>query len=448
MPAVSKKPAVTAAAALLKGAPKPFDYEKYKLAFQNPDLFTAYLEGYPNSTGLMAYFYRLIPKIDLGLIGVKENYIHKTTNPAEMTEDFCARTWGRGTYMLKLSDANRPAGKQEAARTWFRCDDPDLVPIYDPRTLCVNDPQNADEVARLVNTGVLVREAGGSPRVRDTAGPVVAPLSVAPPPAAPVAQPMFATNVGEQVLLKLLERALPSATPQTASEVLAQSFQIAERLNPRETSNGPNLDQIADAVVARLRPAGTPAPAGSIASELDTWERVNSLLDRIGAGRGDAAKEPTGWAALAVPMLSNMLAPLVPLLAGFLATKQSQAGTAGVAPLPIAAARSLREFLPPDAPIMDRVMEVAELALEKSTEGVAGFRFASWLCGFHPGGMEVFQFLEQSGGAEGCMGMIAMSPALNARVAGDPARAAVLEAWLEDFFSYDAGGEVDNGVAA
>jgi hypothetical protein len=424
--------------------PKPredFDYSRTKQAFRRPADFAAYLAGYPDFRAVQGYWYRLKPRINLGLIGIRDNFIHKALDTTEMTEEFCARRWGRGVYMLKLSDGNRKTGEQEVARAWFTCDDPDLDPVYDPRTLLLNDPDNADEVTRLVSLGVIKRDGEGPARVRTehvAVTPVVAPVPVTTG---------LTPGIGDQIMLKLLERALPSATPQTASDVLEQSFQIADRLRPAlvPALTPPTLDQIADAVALRMRPA-TPVATTSVASEIETWERVSGLLDKIGAGRAIDGGSTPAWVTLLAPMLQNIVQPLVPLLVGYL----SRPAAAGPGPqtvhqnaqIPAApaapAAAPYPTFLPATAPLMDRVIQVAQLALGKSAEGVDGFFFASWVCGYYPGGEEVYRFLESSGGTNGCLGLMSMVPDLKAQLA-DPARVAALEAWLNDFFSYEPG---------
>jgi hypothetical protein len=427
---------------------KPIDYSKFRQAFRDCDAFAAWLAGYPDLSAVICYFYRLEPKIDLARIGAPGNYILKSVNPSEWTPDFCARRFGRGYFLLKINDANMPAGQQERARVWIRVDDPDLPPVYDPRTLLLSDPENADEVQRLLATGVLVRDGEfGSVRVRTEGGPVTtipgSPAAPAAPggPATPV--PLFDPNMGNQVILKLLERALPSATPQTASEVLKQSFEIADRFQVKNAPHQPDIEEIVERLVVRLRPA---APPGSLTGELEAYERVSALLDKVGAGKAlDGAASPS-WMTLVAPVLDNFLKPLAPVLIGFLASKSASAGApspsrpvlvASAAPGgPPPALPAYPVFLTADAPLMERVVQVAQLAMMKQAEGVTGFQFSSWMVGFYPGGLEIYEFLEARGGRVGCMGLLAMVPQFAAQLQ-DAARVAALEAWFDDFFSFD-----------
>jgi hypothetical protein len=455
--------------------PKPFDYARYRVAFRDADVFAGWLAGYPDLSAVICYFYRLTPKIDLSRVGARDNYIFKSVNPAEWTPDFVARRWGRGHFLLKVNDANAPTGQQERARVWFLVDDPDLLPVYDPRALLLGDPDNADEIARLLACGVLVRDAEtGAVRVKTEAVPMAAGqaagVGAVPVPAPVVASPFLDQAMGNQVIMKLLDRALPSATPQTASDVLEQSFQIADRFNG---ARGPqSIESIVEAVVLRLRPA---VPAVALSTELETFERVSALLEKVGAGRAldtaTAAGAVPGWAAVLLPFLESAIKPLVPVIVGYFARPAVPAVPAagGVlvsmpSPRPVASAASAvgsaapayPVFLPVDAPLMDRVVQVAGLALAKQAEGVTGFAFASWMTAFYPGGKELYEFLEARGGRIGAMGLLQMVPSLASQL--DEARKLALEAWFDDLFTFDASiyepvvddepGESEGGAAA
>jgi hypothetical protein len=242
--------------------------------------------------------------------------------------------------------------------------------------------------------------------------------------------------MSNQVILKLLDRALPSATPQTAADVLQQSFEIADRFR---VAAGPvqTVEQIADAVILRLKPS-LGAAAGSISSELEVYERVNGLLDKVGAGRaldGGGGAAPPWWVSLLAPILDGALRPLVPLAINYFASKSGPVANGGPVPVPpvpfpsVASAAPGPVLLGADAPLMSRVIQVAELALAKQSEGVTGSQFAGWLLGFYPGGNEVFDYLAERG-TDGCMGLIAMVPALKARLTDTGA----VTDWLDEFF--------------
>jgi hypothetical protein len=429
--------------------PKPFDYTRAKQAFRKPEEFAAWMAGYPNMTGVLAYFYRLAPRIDLSRIGIDATSIHHTTNPEQMTAEFCASRWGRGKYMLKFTDANAKP-EQEMARVWFDIDDPDLPPIYDPRTLLLNHPANADEVARLLHIGTLVRDSEFStPRVRSEADKVIPMVaSAAVPVVAPAAAPagLLSPSLSDQVMLKLLERALPASTPQTANEVLQQSFLIADRFKPVAVP-AVSVDEIVSKVFTMLKPAAAPP------SDLETWEKMNSFFERLGIGQQKAAavEGSPAWVGVLTALADRLLTPLVPVAVSFMLSK-SRPG-----PVPVPAARQVAggapvavdsvmpsplpdafpAFLPVTAPLMSRIQQVVQLALEKKAAGVAGFRFASWLCGFYPGGADLYRMMERAGGTNAALGMVAMIPELSVTMQ-DPLQAASLEEWMNDFFTYNA----------
>ncbi len=168
-------------------APPPIDYTATRQTFQKSETFERYIAGYPDASGLLAYVYRLSPKIDLTLIGVRESHILKIANTDQMNRAWLASEKGRGHYMLTLTDANREKGQQQLCKTWFEIDDPEVgPPVYDPRTLLLAAPENADEVNRLLNAGVLVRDATGAPRLKGNGDVHPAP---APNPQPPPLQP-------------------------------------------------------------------------------------------------------------------------------------------------------------------------------------------------------------------------------------------------------------------
>jgi hypothetical protein len=431
-----------------RGRPRnPVDYSRLKQSFRKPEEFEAFITAYPHQQAICGYWWRLRPKIDLGLIGAKTTNIHKTTDLAEMTRAFAADRWGRGMYMVKFIDANL-VGEQEVARCVMDIDDPDVRDsVYDINTLVLNHSDNLDEVARQVALGLLERTPGGGVRVKTTeaiAAPVaVSPVAVAPTPAATAAAPSVAADASFQTMLlgKLVDRLLMDPAPAVA--VAAPVAAVSPAQTVRDALELAKL----------LQPAPAPAAAaGGLAHELETYERVGEMLDsrieRLG-GAAVAGADSPAW----VDSLLKSFSPLIGLGAAYLSSKLGLAGApavpvarlAGVAgdspsPLPAAAPESRETagaggFLPSDAPLMDRVQQVADLALIKREDGVAGDRFAAWLCGFYPGGGEVFDFLCNAGGAKGVIGFLSMMPR-TAHLVADPLEAAALEGWLGDFFSY------------
>jgi hypothetical protein len=429
---------------------KPYDYSQFKKAFRNTEDFAFFLAGYPDMSGVLAYWYRLYPKIDLSRIGHTETNLVTTTKVSEMTEEYAAATWGSGKYMLKFTDANRAANQQEVARVWFTVDDPALPAKYDPRCLLLNDPVNADEVARLLASGVLVREGEYGSPVLKTAANAAPAVAVAPPSPVFAPAPVLSGSLGDQLLVKLLDRALPLVAPTpTAGEFLQQSFQIADRFRQMDSPAAPSLDQIADAVAKRLPPAPV---ASSFTTELETYERVGVLLDKVGAGRslnGAVEAALPGWAVFLGPVLDEFVKPLVPVLVNYL---MRPAAPVPRGPVLVAGSGSAAEpppppprlvLLPADAPLMDRARQVASLALAKCREDISGDQFAAWVCGFYPGGREIFDMFERAGGTQSVIGFLAMDSQLGPLMR-DPVVSARLTPFLDEFTSYSPGDDDDD----
>jgi hypothetical protein len=411
----------------------PVDYTHAPNTFNRAEEFSAWLAGYPDKRGLLAYIYRVKPIVDNSLVGRAENTCLKTADIAEMSEDFVGATFGRGVYMLRLTDANRPkAAGQNVAKTWFTVTDPDLSPIYDPRTLLLADPKNADEVARLLQAGILVRDSSGNVRLKlegETAAAVPSAEGGGWMPKDAMGQ-MFASVLARGVSAPDME--------------IKRSLEFAKLLmesTPKVAA--PSLDEIAAAVAARLQPAA--APAG----DFSTFERVQGFLDRVrppvaaAAAVAEGASDGVAWATN-LPAILAGVGNLWPMIVGGLA--QLRAGP--VASVPVAAVPVQgRAAAPPTAVVVtleDRIAEVLRLGFMRLTQGTSGFDFAAWLCCFHPGGLEVYRLLEPAG-VTGVMGFLANSPAY-LPIVNDPQKRAVIEKFLEEFFDYDPDGSDHEGL--
>jgi hypothetical protein len=421
-----------------RAKPKTADYSKFRQTFRQMEDFSRYLAGYPDKRGLLGYLYRLTPKIDNSLIGRSDSSIRKL-DVGEMTAEFVQSNFGRGKYMLKLTDANRVKGENEVAKTFIECVDPDFPSVYDPRTLLLGDPENADEIARLLQSGVLVRDgATGAPRIRTEADSgTAAPLDSR----ASGAGELLSRDMIGQLIIKLVDRGA-----QSPGDSLKQSIEIAKLLQGAAAPVAPafSAEQLADLVAARMG-------GGRVDQSVDmftNYERMEGFIQKFrpAAPAAPAALEGGGvnWAAQipgilqaviqVIPMLKTLGGPRVPV-----AVPQAP---------PPPAARQNGAAQPVQPSMGDRIAEVAALAFAKMSEGVNGFDFAAWLCAWHPGGLEVYQYLEPHGSA-GVIGLLAMHPA-GAGLLGDPAQRAKLESFLADFFTYDpdGGGESEPAGSA
>jgi hypothetical protein len=404
---------------------KTADYSKFRQTLRQFDDFARYLAGYPDKRGLLGYLYRLTPKIDNSLIGKADSSIRKL-DVGEMTVEFVQSNFGRGKYMLKLTDANRVKGENEVVKTFIECVDPDFPSVYDPRALLLGDPENADEIARLLQSGVLVRDgATGAPRIRteaDSSGGT--PVDSR----ATGAGELLSRDMIGQLIIKLVDRGA-----QSPGDSLKQSIEIAKLLQGAAPPVAPafSVEQLADLVAARMGGGRVPDQTADMFSN---YERIEGFIQKFrpAAPAAPAAVEGGGfnWAAQlpgilqgiiqVIPMLKTLGGPRVPV---------------AVPPQAPAAARPNGAAQPVQPSMGDRIAEVAAMAFGKMSEGVNGFDFAAWLCAWHPGGLEVYQYLEPHGAA-GVVGLLAMHPA-GAGLLGDPAQRAKLEAFLADFFTYD-----------
>jgi len=405
-----------------------FDYSRWRLKLYSSDDFAAYLADYPDKKGLMAYVYRLLPKIDLTLVGIDQTNILETATPAEMTPQFVAAKFGRGKYMLKLNDANRPKGQTEVCQSWFRLEDEEKPPVYDIRTLVLGHADNIDEVNRQLAIGNLVRDAvTGAPRVR-TQADADGPLPV-----------VNGSNGGGELLTRetvgQLILGLVKNGTQHPGEMMKQSIEIAKLLNPPErvTTSVDQLQQLRQVIeITRMLqpPAAVIPPAISSIDPFQNYERIEAFISKV---RGDAPIAAGGDGAgtlQAVAAIISGLTSAVPQI--FEGIERLRKGPGRAGPVRRVQNVEMQKTLP------DRVAEIAQLGFAKMNEGVNGFDFAAWVCAWHPGGLEVYRFLEPNGAA-GVLGLAAMNPQ-TAPVVSNPATRAQLEQFLNDFFTFDPDG--------
>jgi len=362
------------------------------------------------------------------MIQLRETYIQKAVEPAQMTPEYVAERWGKGKYQIRLTDGNRPKGQQEVAKILYDLQDAEKPPVYDIRTLLIGHNENLDEVNRQISAGLLVRDASGVPRLRtasDAAG------------AAPEASNGHLGNNGSDfldrntmgaVLLKLVER---GSTP--PGQAVKESIELAKMLMP-PPAPALDVEALIERVAARLAPQQS--NGDGFAAALSTYERVSQFLGKANGGAAPAAAAGSpdsliGWAPY-LPGIITGVRQLIPEVVGaFNQFRGTAAGAAG-ASVPSAGVAAPAVVLT----LEQRIEEIAGLGFQRMREGVNGFDFAAYICGFHPGGLEVYQFLERSGGAVGLMALLAMNPATRPMTA-DVAQRAQIEVFLSDFFSFD-----------
>lgn len=417
----------------LPGSKKPrvFDYSKYRQTINDQNEFMRFAEGYPDKTGINAYFYRLLPKIDLSMIGVKTTNIFETANLEEMSPLNIGRKFGRGKYLVRLIDANKPENERERAKSWFKLEDLENPPVYDLRTLCLAANENIDEVARQIQLGNLVRDPSGNPRIRTSADG----FPVSPHPSDESSGELLNKETVGQLMVKMFDRAFNQTAPMTAQAQLTQSIEIAKLLQPQFS-----VEKVADVVVARLQNTHTAGNGGagldSFETALKTYERVARVFGRAGGEMAAQGGESDAgiWGSLLEKFLDRS-EKIIPLIFTGIERLQARRG-------PGRASNSRGGQ--PMTNMAQRIAEVMAIGFQKMQEGVTGFDFAAWLCSWHEGGLEVFRFLEPRG-ADGVMGFAAMNPDA-APLLKDPQIRQQLEIFLNDFFSYDPDGASDAGA--
>jgi hypothetical protein len=418
-------------------APKSriFDYSRYRLQLSNPDDFALYVRDYPDPSGLLAYIYRGKPKIDFGLISQKEHTIRKTANVEEMMPQWITENFGRGKYQVKLNDTNRDKGQTEVCTINYTIDDPERPPIYDVRTLCLGAPENIDEINRLLEQGVLLRDPAGVPRLRTERD---GPARPDPPAAAPAGSgDLVSRDVMGQVLLKLITQGT-----QNPKDMMEQSISIAKLLAPQTPQL--SVDQIAEMVASRL---GATVGRAQDQDPFTAWERMEAFIAKArgpiavtgGAAAGSGNEMLGGFtellkaAAQVIPEIIRGVDYLQKQRAGLQITVERRPPVRAQSPGAPGAPLEGDEMN-----LVARITEVAELAFVKISEGMNGFDFAAYVCNWHPGGLEVFRFLEPKG-AVGVLGLLSMNPQA-APILNDPEKRPQLEKFLDEFFSYDPDG--------
>jgi len=419
------------------GGKKPFvpDYSRVRHTFTDPDAFFAFMQSYPNRSGVTLYLYRVFPKIDLSLIGHTESNIQKGgyEDLPLYSFDAVTKNFGRGTYQIKVVDSNRPEGEKEVVRSCtYEINDTDKPAVYDLRTLKLSEPKNNDEINRLIVQGVLVRDAStGAPRLRTAAD--IAPVAAA----APVA----AVDTSANALIVQFAMEAFKSTRQSPSEAVKDMISIAQAIQPAPVA-APSIEQIADAVAVRL------GGAGRGADPFAGWERVQAFIERAGgvaaavnpegAPAGAAGDGGASWA----PYLANIISEaraFVPELVGAWYQLRSSSATAAAAP-----ADGVLEMLPLDK----RIETIFKAGFQSMQRGITGHQFAQWLClsGEMPGGLEAFNVLKPAG-VVGLVAMASTNP-MGARIVNDPVLRPQLDRFLSDFFAFDPVGSAAAASAA
>jgi len=357
----------------------------------------------------------------MSLIGQGESSIYKTSNPAEMNGQFVASKFGRGKYMLKLSDANKPNGQQQSCTTWFLVDDPDLTPIYDVRTLKLSDPQNQDEIQRLLQLGMLVMDGTtGAPRLKKESDDTIPSVATHNGNGNGTQTELISKDMLGQVLMKVI-----TAGTQTADSNFKQALDIAKLIRPESTPQL-NVEQIAELVAAKMQRTTTlTTPNGDM---FETYEKMETFIQKV---RGPAAAltgdGSSGW----VSVVRELIGAVPMVMAGL--QQLQDARNNGRQPVQRRSQQAPPSAAPAELTLPQRIEQIAVMGFEKMREGVSGVDFASYVYYFVDGGSEVFDLLSQQGGTQAVISLAAMSPKAGVFVRDN--RAGVQE-FLDQFFSF------------
>lgn len=423
----------------LKQKTGEIDYTRVDNKFNRPEEFAVYVAGYPDKTGIMASLYRQQPKIDVTLIGLEEFSIHKTIDEAEMSKEWIGDNFGRGKYMLMLSDSNRPHGQKEVATTFFDITAHPKPPVYDPRTLVLSEPKNLDEVNRQVNAGVMVRDRNGQARFRTHEdGPV----------ASPVAMPQQRTSdvLGEKLMEKLVSRALGDGMD--ANNQMSHVIEVAKLLQQQQPQQPSVTAQQVAEIVTQTLERGTRGNGDMF----ENYEKMETFVKKFSPAGGAVIPSGEGlaqtWGTVRL-ILGDVITALPQVLQG-LAHLQSVRNQERRRPHPMrrvntppavaAGEQPQGPQQPPQAlmTLQERAVEVVTMGFDALARGTSGRDFASFLFYFHPGGDEILELLASQGGTQAVMGLIAMSPEM-AKLVGPQNRPQV-EKFLNDVLAWEPEG--------
>lgn len=423
---------------------EPWDYTLFRRSITRPDDFMDYMRGYPGPEGVTLFLYRVLPKIDLSLIGLRESNIQKGgySDLSLFSFEAVSEKWGNGTYNIRVADGNRPEGQKEVVKSCpYKISDAG-APVYDIRTLVLGNQENIDEVNRQIAAGVLIRAADGFPRLRTEVDNVA---SGGPAPAGGGGVPL--NDLVTKVMAGVIEKATTSPKDQ-----LAQSIELARMLTPPVV----DIEAAIDRSLSRLGIKG----GNTLESEIDTYDRVARLLKRLTPGGGDSPTVVNGvveesWAPHLTGIISEVRAFLPELISAWgqltggrnnpvmaqQAPPQTPPPTSGVQTPPAPGTQAGAQPMT----LEQKIEEVFTLGLHQLQQGGAGFDFATWVCSFYPGGLEVYKYLDPHGTA-GVMALLSMHPRGRA-IANDAELRPKLEKFLDDFFEFDPEGGAQGGEA-
>lgn len=426
-------------------SPPALDFSKsrQKLA---PETFYRFAREYPSTDGISIYVYRLTPRIDRGLAGIEDSNIEVLTNCRAIDEEYLLRQHGSGKYHLKFSDANKPGGLTEVARSTVEIYDPSVPPLVNPVELVVGAAGNDPYIQKYLREGWTVQEnkltpPAGADKANETLAQTIKELA---------ARPAAAPAVSDAIVNRLVDAAL---TRNNGGDDLDRVERMARLMSPSADMMRMFSEMVRD------RPA-----AAAAANPLETFKETASTLKELGwtPPGGAAASGGTDWAA-AIAAIPQIIIGGIELLRHVSAMKAAESGPRLVpraAAPPAAAAAELPAAELPAAGDGEEVESetgegesmfgqlglkgLGELkavgldALSAFTRGISGRDFAVSLYNTRANGPALYDAICELGAdlALAYVSKVDPNTELGKQLAG---RSAELRAWLESFIQASQG---------
>ncbi len=415
-----------------------YDYATGNQRFARIEEFVRFGRGYPQRQALVAYLYRLEPKIDRRQVGLNESCLEKVTSATIgcpdgiPDENYLLERWGSGTYQLSLNDLSWSGWARRAICT-VTIEDPEREPILDPGELIISGPKsvpNQPVIARYLARGWTIVEARND--LIDGAFKQLAPpmsaraVQTVPDPVPPPATQAAGTLPAGYVMLDAASAARLLGAPQPAAgpdlPMFKTVFELADRISTRAPA--------------------APADVGGFAQLRESIALLQSLGWNAPGQPAVAAASDSGgsWLENLVMKLPEIFREGRLLLQGL----ASMPATAAVAqqqqmnPAPEPAAIEPDEDFDEDeeaeqmlVPDLGALMQLGQRAVTAFEQGVTGERFAAdlyresnmrplveWLRSMDPS--QVIHYLSQA-------------PGLAGQVGPDRSR---FEQWVYQFFQF------------
>jgi len=392
-----------------------FDFTRSLQKLQ-PESFFAFIKQYPQPEATSTYVYRLKPAIDRRQAGIENTNIDVIADTAMLDEEHLLREHGSGKYHLKFTDANRPKGLIEVAKTTIEIYDPAVPPILNPVELVIGAPGNDKLVNQYINEGWLVVDNKLSPPSRDN---------------------------GSAVLAETLRDVLKDQKPTADSGIAARLVEVLERRNNGVVEELERFLTISERLQPKMDPvqvellkviAGMNRGGGSAEKNpLEELRSTAAFLKEMGFGAGGG----TNWteAVAALPGILQYGALLLRELKVMRAAEQT--APAGAAP----AAAASTEIAAPGAgegEVFGGLSIVAlkgvfDDAMDAFERQISGADFAHGLVCGRRNGEQLYETVCALG-KEQLLGFLSMAPGPVAEAL--KSRRPEIEKFLDEFIAY------------